>query len=205
MKTILFQGDSITDVYRDWDNGEDLGKGYALFISAELGAKYPGQYKFINRGRSGDRIVNVYARIKQDILNLKPDFMSLLIGVNDIWQEYLEGNGVPLNKFEKIYTMLIDEIKAELPDIEIMIMSPFLLKGEATLEKWDEFYDEVQKRAVVAKKIADKYGFKFIDLQAEFDKAEKLMPQPYWAYDGVHPTCNGHAVIKDAWIREFSK
>lgn len=204
MKTILFQGDSITDVFRDWDNGEDLGKGYPLFVSSKLGYEMPGQFKFYNRGRSGDRIVDVYARIKADIINLKPDFMSILIGVNDVWQEYLEGNGVSAEKFEKIYCMIIEEVKQELPNCEIMIMAPFLLKGEATEEKWDEFFAEVKNRAKIAKKVAEKYGLKFVALQDKFDEAQKKMPQPYWAYDGVHPTHNGHALIQKAWLDGFN-
>ncbi len=205
MKTILFQGDSITDVYRDWDNGEDLGKGYALFVSSELGLKSPGEYKFYNRGRSGDRSVDVYARIKADIINLKPDFISILMGVNDVWLEYLSGNGTSAEKFEKIYSMLIEEVKAELPNAEIMIMEPFLLKGEATEGNWEEFYTNVRERAEITKKIAEKYNLKFVSLQDKFDEAQKKAPQPYWAYDGVHPTHNGHALIKDAWINGFMK
>ena len=86
-KRILFQGDSITDCGRDRNNFYAMGGGYPNFVKAELGASYPNEYEFINRGISGDRIVDVYARIKRDFINLKPDYASILIGVNDTWHE----------------------------------------------------------------------------------------------------------------------
>ena len=103
-KTILFQGDSITDCGRSRENDSDMGMGYPTMVKGELGLEYPGQYTFLNRGISGDRIVDIYARIKADIINLKPDYMSILIGVNDVWHE-LGGccNGVSAEKYEKIY------------------------------------------------------------------------------------------------------
>ena len=82
---ILFQGDSITDVGRTRDNNDiAMGSGYPLLVKGALGLDNPGKMEFINRGISGNRIVDVYARIKRDIINLKPDVMSILIGVNDV-------------------------------------------------------------------------------------------------------------------------
>ena len=99
---ILFQGDSITDCGRVREDPGSVGEGYAHMVKGQLGCEHPGVYGFLNKGISGDRIVDVYARIKSDIINLEPDFMSLLIGVNDVWNE-LGGvhNGVSAEKFEK--------------------------------------------------------------------------------------------------------
>lgn len=101
MKTILFQGDSITDCGRSKEDNAQIGTGYALLVKSQLGFEKPNQYEFYNRGISGNRIVDVYARIKADIINLKPDYMSLLIGVNDVWHEIGANNGVDADKFEK--------------------------------------------------------------------------------------------------------
>ena len=84
---ILFQGDSITDCGRSRENNINVGTGYALLVKSALGFEEPAAHEFLNRGISGNRIVDVYARIKKDIINLKPDVMSLLIGVNDVWHE----------------------------------------------------------------------------------------------------------------------
>ena len=111
MKTILFQGDSITDCGRNREMITSTGVGYPLLVKAQLGFENPGEYTFINKGISGNRIVDLYARIKADIINLKPDYISFLIGVNDVWHEFGGHNGVDADKFEKIYTMLIEEIK----------------------------------------------------------------------------------------------
>ena len=103
---ILFQGDSITDVLRRGDDDNYIGMGYPLLVKGVLGYEHPGEYTFYNRGVSGNRIVDVYARIKKDILNLKPDFISILLGVNDVWHEVSPTpNGVDADKF---YAM-IDE------------------------------------------------------------------------------------------------
>ena len=97
---ILFQGDSITDAGRSRDNDQYIGTGYPLLVKSELGYKFPGKYEFINRGISGNRIVDLYARIKADIINIKPDVMSILIGVNDVWHEFgVNPNGVSSEKF----------------------------------------------------------------------------------------------------------
>lgn len=200
MKTILFQGDSITDCGR----GDGLGTGYPLLVSASLGLDFPAEYEFINRGISGNRVVDVYARIKADIINLKPDVMSILIGINDVWHEFARENGVDAEKFYKIYSMLIEEVKSALPNIKIMILEPFVLPGVANEGRYEEWRPEVIKRAEKAKLIAEKYGLPFIPLQDKFDEACKDAPADYWLRDGVHPTANGHELIKREWIKTFN-
>ena len=201
---ILFQGDSITDASRVRDIFTEAGRGYPLLVKASLGFESPEKYEFINKGISGNRIVDVYARIKNDIINLKPDVMSILIGVNDVWHEFHESpNGVDADKFFKIYDMLIEEVKAALPDIKIMILEPFVLKESGTEENWESFDIEVKKRAEKAKEIAKKYDLPFIKLQEGFDKLAETTENSYWLSDGVHPTPFGHEYIKNEWIKAF--
>lgn len=209
MKTILFQGDSITDAGRSREDDMNAGIGYPTLVKGELGFEYPNQYIMYNRGISGNRVVDVYARIKADIINLKPDVMSILIGVNDVWHEFGGHNGVDAEKYFKIYSMLIEEIKAALPDVKIMILEPFVLRGVGTdntqdePDKWNIFHTEVLKRAEKARKIAETYNLPFIPLQDKFEEAAKLAPNDYWLRDGVHPTTAGHELIKREWIKTF--
>ena len=201
---ILFQGDSITDAGRDYNNDATLGRGYALLVEASLGYAEPGEHTFINKGISGNRIVDLYARMKRDILNYKPDVMSILIGVNDVWHELGDSpNGVDADKFFKIYSMLIEEVKAELPNIKIMIMEPFVLEACSTEANWEYFKTETKKRAEMAKKIAEKYNLAFIPLQDGFDALAKKAPNNYWLGDGVHPTAKGHEFIKGEWLKAY--
>lgn len=200
---ILFQGDSITDCGRNREWEFDLGNGYALLTSAALGLEAPGKYETINRGISGNRIVDLYARIKNDIINLKPDVMSILIGVNDVWHEFGYNNGVDSEKFFKIYCMLIEEVKAALPDIKIMILEPFTLKGTGNENYFDGFKADVLQKAKMSKAVAEKYNLTFIPLQDKFDEAAKKAPNNFWLGDGVHPTCSGHELIKNEWIKAF--
>lgn len=206
-KTILFQGDSITDCSRSRENDVDVGTGYPLLVKAELGFEKPEQYDFINRGISGNRIVDVYARIKQDIINLKPDYMSILIGINDVWHEIARQNGVAPAKFEKIYDMLLEEIKEALPGIKLMILAPFVLKGSATCvaeepDRWSRFDEGAKANAVIARKLAEKHGATFVELQSIFDELDAAHPG-LWTGDGVHPTAAGHEVIKREWLKAF--
>lgn len=205
MKKILFQGDSITDCARNREDDRFMGRGYATNVAQSLGFDYPGEYEFVNKGISGNRIVDLYARMKIDLINLKPDYMSVLIGINDVWHEIARENGVAAEKFEKIYDMLISEVLEELPNIKIMILEPYVLKGTATEENWETFYEETLKRAAAAKRIAEKYNLKFIPLQDKFDEKCKLAPADYWVGDGVHPANPGHELIAREWMKAFEE
>ncbi len=199
MKTFLFQGDSITDAGRDdeRENNFGLGCGYAFLLAADYERNKKDTFRFINRGKSGDRITDIYARIKEDIINLKPDYMSILIGVNDVSHELTQSCGVLTEKFKKIYCMLIEEIMEVLPDIRIIILEPFICKGIHTNERWNEFRSEVKKRAEASRQVAEKYNLQFVPLQALFDEASSEGNAEYWSVDGIHPTSGGHQIIKE--------
>ena len=212
MKTILFQGDSITDGGRFSDGFLGFGIGYPLLVSAELGFKYPNEYNFVNRGISGNRVLDLYARIVRDILNIKPDYLSILIGVNDIWHGIgPDPNGTGKERYEKVYDILLTELREELPDTKIMILEPFVLKAGATENceevpnRWEIFDTGVREMAEISKKLADKHGLKFVPLQEKFDKALESAPADYWLYDGVHPSAKGHELIKREWIKAFDE
>ncbi len=131
--------------------------------------------------------------------------MSILIGVNDVWHEIGDDpNGVDDDKFFRIYDMLISEIKDALPDIKIMILEPFVLNGRDTKDNWEYFDVEVKKRAVSARKIAQKYNLKFIPLQEGFDKLSENIDTSFWLRDGVHPSHEGAEYIKREWIKAFN-
>ncbi len=208
MKTILFQGDSITDAGRNRSDESFLGSGYATLVAASLGRDCPGEYQFINRGISGNRIIDLLARVKSDMINLAPDYMSILIGVNDVWHEFSGKNGVDSVHFEIYYDLLIQQLKEALPELKIMILEPFVLRGSATTEpeeKWEPFNAGVLKNAEIAKQIADKHQLVFVPLQEKFDQAEQLAPAEYWLIDGVHPSAMGHEIIKREWLKAFEK
>jgi len=206
MKTFLLQGDSITDAGRSRENNAQRGTGYPNLFAAEMLLDYPGEFDIINRGIGGYRIVDLYAHVKANFINLKPDYLSILIGVNDVWHEYAENpNGVEDDKYRKVYGMLIEEIKAALPDIKIYILEPFALKGSGTEAHWEEFDREIRLRAKSAKWIAEKYGLTFIPLQEKFDALCEKFEAAYWLGDGVHPTAAGHEVIARALVEAVKK
>jgi Lysophospholipase L1 and related esterases len=203
MQTLLFQGDSITDVGRNREQAFDLGKGYPMLAAAQLMFEKPEAYIVYNRGISGDRIVDVYARIKRDILNLRPDVLSVLIGINDVWHEIGSKNGVEAEKFERIYDMLLEEVQRALPNIRVMLLEPFVLKGTATIAAFETFEKETRLRAEAVRRLAEKHAAVFVPLQAAFDEKAKQTGAEIWAADGVHPTLIGHELIKREWIKAF--
>lgn len=205
---VLFYGDSITDMNRLRDDVSavpfKLGNSYALVTGAYLVGKDPVGYDVLNKGISGNRIVDLYARIKKDVWEEKPDVMSILVGVNDVWHEIINKNGVDIVRFEKVYRMLIEDTLEVLPNLKMMLMEPFVLEGSATKEKYEEFL-AVKNYAKVVKKLADEYGLVFVELQSKFDKYCEKYGSELLLYDGVHPNLVGTKIISDAWIEAFEK
>ena len=205
MKTFVFQGDSITDAGRSRDNDDYRGNGYPTLVAARLGADRPGQLRFLNRGVSGDRVVDVNARIRRDLINLKPDYISILIGINDVWHELETGNGVEADRFEQVYDMLLSYTIRCLPNVKLMVLEPFVALGRATEKAWDTFRTETALRARAAERVAQKHGAVFVPLQAAFERAFQEAPADFWLIDGVHPTQAGHMLISRTWMDAFRK
>lgn len=208
-EVILFQGDSITDCERFRQKQTHAGTGYPLLVSSHLGCNEPGRYTCLNRGISGDRVVDLYARIKRDMINLNPNYMSILIGINDVSHEYVWQNGVDADKFEMVYGLMIEELLQALPNLKIMILEPFLLPGTVTVateenpDRWEFFSTECALRREATKRIAEKYDLAFVPLQDLLNQVNENMPMGYWLYDGVHPTPAGHELIKGQWLKAF--
>lgn len=199
---ILFQGDSITDAGRDRKNAvpnnpKSLGDGYPLLIAAQLLCNSPDkQLKVFNRGISGNKVPDLQARWQTDCLDLKPDVLSILVGINDIWHK-LNGNYEgSVEDYETGYRHLLKEAKSELPQAQIIICEPFVLRCGAVNEKW---FPEFDDRRAVAKKLAEEFELTFVPFQSMFDEGTKVAPPEYWAGDGVHPSLAGHALMAKTW------
>lgn len=197
MKTILFQGDSITDTGRNREDEKNLGVGYPYLIANRLGLERPEEFHFINKGINGNRIVDIYARMKIDIINLKPDVMTLLIGVNDVWHELAHKNGVDTVKFKKIYRMLLEELLEVLPELKIILIEPFVLKGTATAGHLEFFQTGVEERAQAVRELGKEFGLPVVSFQEDLNKLESKATEGYWLFDGVHPTGRFHQFMAD--------
>lgn len=157
-------------------------------------------------------MVDLYSRIKADIINLKPDYLSIFVGVNDVWHECTAKNGVEAEKFELVYGLLIEELLMTLPGLKLMLLEPFVLPGSATRSddeypnRWEFFRSETDLRRQAVKRLTHKHGVTFVPLQDLFDTANANAPTPgYWLADGVHPTPDGHELIKQVWLEAFEK
>jgi lysophospholipase L1-like esterase len=202
---ILFQGDSITDAGRDRNreqNANDpgaLGKGYVYLIAAQLLADQAGDgLKIYNRGISGNKVFQLADRWDKDCLMLKPDVLSILIGVNDIWHT-LNGNyDGTVEKYEKDYRVLLGRTRKELPKVQLVICEPFVLRCGAVNDKW---FPEFDKYRAVSRKMAKEFNALFVPFQSMFDNAVKQAPPSHWAGDGVHPTMAGAYLMGQEWLK----
>lgn len=193
---ILFQGDSITDGNRGRtdDPNHVLGHGYVFIVAARHGAAFPElNLDFVNRGVSGNTVLDLQRRWQKDVLDLKPDILSVLIGVND------RGRGVPLEQYEQVYDKLLTEARAANPQLKLVLCEPFL-KPSGKVD------DDIRRRQEIVARLAKKHGAARVRFQPVFDEAAKRAPADYWVWDSVHPTYRGHQLMADQWervVREF--
>jgi lysophospholipase L1-like esterase len=200
---ILFQGDSITDGKRgrDLDPNHILGHGYVFIIAARHGAAFPERnLTFLNRGVSGNTVNELAKRWQPDTLELKPDLLSILIGVND------SGKGVPLDQFELVYDKLLAEARAANPKVRLVLGAPFMLPVGQKQEQYGERSADIKRRQEIVAKLAQKYHAALVRFQPVFDAACQRAPAEHWIWDGVHPTYSGHQLMADEWertVRDF--
>ena len=201
---ILFQGDSITDFGRDRkvaeaNNQQALGHGYPFIATSKLLYKFPGKkLQIYNRGISGNKVFQLADRWEEDCFALKPDVLSILIGVNDYWHMIKHNYTGTIETYRNDYKALLQRTKDKLPDVKLIIGEPFALPGiQAVDESWFPAFDEYR---FAAKEIAGQFGAAFIPYQSILNKALKSAPGGYWLVDGVHPTIAGGELMATAWM-----
>lgn len=204
--TILMQGDSLTDAGRDKakyyaNDTAGMGRGYVYqIVSNLLGSQPESNFRFYNRGISGHKVFQLADRWEDDCMQIKPDVLSILIGVNDFWHSLNKYKGT-VEVYEADFRKLLDRTLTALPNIKLIIGEPFAVKGGIAIDKrWFPDFPEYQ---VAADKIAKEYKAQFIPYQKIFDDALNIAPVSYWCPDGVHPSMAGGYLMKEAWIQAF--
>ena len=204
---VLFQGDSITDCGRDRQAAEPnlaraLATGYPLLVAAQHLSQHPDAgLRFFNRGVSGNTVPDLDARWQADALDLKPDVLSILIGVNDIWHKLNGTYHGTVEQYETQYDALLARTRRALPDVRLVVLEPFVLRTGAVTDAW---FPEFDQRRAVAARVASRAGATFIPLHELFQRLSAQSPPAYWAVDGVHPTVAGHGVIAQQWLQKIA-
>ena len=202
---ILFQGDSITDAGRNKDktgvanDQPAMGSGYAWLAGVELLVEQPkSDLKVFNRGISGNKVFQLAERWEADCLDLKPNVLSVLIGVNDIWHT-LNGNYQgTVEIYERDYRALLERTRKSLPKVKFVVCEPFVLRCGAVSDKWFPQFDRYRD---AASRVAKAFRAIYVPFQSMFDEAVKYAPPAHWAGDGVHPTSAGASLMAHGWLR----
>ena len=198
MDRIVFAGDSVTDMGSTNPVGEGLhdglGFGYVRVVDNLLAACYPEiNVRVTNSGISGHTSRDLLARFDRDVVALKPDWVSICIGINDVWRQFDCPSMPHWHVYPEQYEKTMDElIKKTLPKVKGMIlMTPYYiepLKDDMMRKKMDEYGD-------IVKKMAEKYNLMCIDFQKLYDEYTKLRHSSYIAWDRVHPNYVGATLM----------
>ena len=190
---ILFQGDSITDAGRDRRNFHDMGNGYPKYAVEHIRAAHPDkELEFINLGIGGNRTDQLFDRLYKDAIELQPDIISILIGINDVWHRYDKTRVATTDaQIELNYRTILNELRTK-TNAKIMMLSPYLLDCDDK----DAIREDLKTVLPIIRKLAEEYADVFVPLDMHFEEAMKTMPAPrYYSADGVHPNQNGAAFI----------
>lgn len=206
--TVLFQGDSITDAGRERDGAgrandqAELGRGYAWLAAASLLVSRPNDdLRIYNRGVAGDRVRQLIERFDRDALDLQPNVISLLIGVNDIWHARNSASTATAKDYERELNGLLERTRDALPDVRLVICEPFLLPCGHVDETW---FPEFDRYRAAARRIAEQSSAVFVPFHEMFERATTLAPPEHWAKDGIHPNAPGAALMSQEWLRVVS-
>jgi len=195
---VLFIGDSITDCGRRTDP-LGLGNGYVRLIHDYLAAKDPAHApQVINMGISGNKVTDLRDRWTRDVLDQKPDVLSIKIGINDVWHGFKDPPaGVSIEQFVGVYHALLRQVHNVLPHCKIVLFEPSVIgppapaDGNKLLQPYVRGVNEVGR------------GFHVqavVPLHGLFLRAQQDRPDIAWAPDGVHPSSAGHMLIARAWL-----
>ena len=200
MKTLLFLGDSITDCNHYFDP-ENLGYGYVRMISEQINTP-DINYQVLNKGNDGFTVPSVRRLWKRSCLNLKPDFITILIGINDL--AVIKNTGITLSvglaEFREQYQALIDDIRM-MTDCSILLMEPFIFPWPAEYTAWEE---DLHTLSNLIQKHAVKNTLSFLPLWDELRTTAKSEGYSEITTDGIHLTPNGHKLIANKWLEATS-
>ena len=203
---VLFQGDSITDMGRGRteDPNHLMGHGYAFIIAAMEAARFPERgVTFFNRGVSGNTVADLAARWQTDALDLKPDVLSVLVGVNDLNHRLRAGEAFSAADYETAYDKLLAAARESRPHSKIILGEPFLAPGKETVNQFQARVVAMEEMREVILRLAEKYHAAVVHYQRMFDDAAGRAPADYWIWDGVHPTFAAHQLMADEWRRAY--
>ena len=196
---ILFQGDSITDAGRKYEDCHDLGRGYPKYAAELMKNRHPGtEFEFIDLGISGNRTENLMDRWQKDCIDLQPDLVSILIGINDTWHRAADRSWLPDEVFEERYRYLLTEIK-EKTRAKILIIEQFLLP----VPDKEFFRVDLDPKIQITRKLARTYADAFLPMDGLFASRCIGEAPEAWAADGVHPTEAGARFIADVYADAF--
>lgn len=197
---ILFQGDSITDAGRDRSDYHNLGEGYPFYAAKYIKEDNPEiDFEFINLGISGNQTKDLVDRLQSDFIDVQPDIVSILIGINDTWHRAAFRKWLSNKVFEENYRKVLTEIK-EKTNAKIIMLEPFLLYAPDK----EFFRKDLNPKIDIIRKLAKEFADVYIPLDGLFASASIGEDDLHWSEDGVHPNANGSEFIGDIYANTIT-
>ncbi|MBQ6707673.1 MAG: GDSL family lipase [Clostridia bacterium] len=188
---LLFQGDSITDAGRDYENIHDLGRGYPKYASEILKERHPEiEFEFIDLGISGNQTKDLVERIEKDFIDIQPDIVSILIGINDVWHYASDRQWLDNVLFEERYRIILNSIKNR-TNAKLMMIEPFLIP----INDKNFFREDLNFKIDIIRKLAREYADVYLPTDGLLHSAFIGDDPLTYAADGVHPTAKGAEFI----------
>lgn len=198
--TVLFQGDSITDAGRDYRRDDSLGTGYAMMVASWFSAEYAEKrVRFLNRGISGNRIKDLKNRWRKDCLNLEPDIVSILVGINDTLGKYFWKSPTSTKSFEEDYRTILEQTR-DILGARIVLLNPFMVyltRQQLMLR------EDLNQKIEVVRDLSKEFETLLVPLDGIFEEATRKREPTFWSTDGIHPTVVAHALIAQSWLNVF--
>ena len=197
---ILFQGDSITDAHR-WQDLDKLGNGYVKFATELIRHEFHDvDFEFVNLGISGNQTKDLVARLDSDFIDINPDIVSIMIGINDVWHHAGDKSWIPNEIFEENYRQILTAIK-EKTNAKILMIEPFLIPVEDKLF----FREDLDPKIQIIRKLAREFADVYLPTDGLFAAAYLSVDDPAeFAADGVHPTELGARFIAEYYSDAIS-
>lgn len=196
-RKVVFVGDSITDAGRR-DLAAPYGNGFVNMVRNMLIARYPAHnLTIVNRGVVGNTVREIAARYEQDVIAERPDWVTIMVGINDVYRQFFGNPVEAVYQFEYQSTLRLLVTRAQnATHAQVILMSPYMIEPneKVAMRRALDVYGDLMAQ------VAHETDSIYLNSQAEWDRVLKVSAISFWTSDGFHPYSHGHALLARLWL-----